>query len=360
MLKKAILAVAMVLILGTAYAQSYAVGHVENGYSYLGNGLWQWPGGGKYTRRLMPAVTFIQNGCYVTQAAYYQYSFYTPPYVPPTPAVTAKDPDWRNKVLEYAIELDKQKSRQERQALEQQYFLESVKLLGLEGRGRSGPLAYPGGVNGPLITSGHYYSSIVPVSASTQYGLSSYSSSSVYGDGGIAQLLQTYGQLVAGAQKHSIAATESIGAMAADQMDRQAKLQEMNARMMIAVKMMDAISGPPTTITSGFKFTVESGGKISKSVDEKIVTPEVKRDILAKWQTHASNACQSCHFGATLKGGFDVDKYLSMTGTEKEKVLKRLASEDEKFRMPRNADGSAGPKLTREEFQLWMLVEPVK
>jgi hypothetical protein len=44
-----------------------------------------------------------------------------------------------------------------------------------------------------------------------------------------------------------------------------------------------------------------------------------------------------------------------MSQEQKQRVWARLTTDDEKVRMPRNQDGSAGAKLTNDELRLWFL-----
>lgn len=380
MFKKAILAlVAIALFLPTNVgAQNYAVGHSEYGYSYVGfisgNHVWQWPGGAQYTRRFVQPQAYYQNGCLVTQAGYWQYAVYHAPaaaYVPPAiPPVSPLNPNWRVALLEARLKIDKLEFEHAAKIQEQIDFNESVRLLKLDQR--SGVVGGPSYPPGAIITAGRYYSTITPISASTRYGLATTSAAStVYGPT-LEQMTQALAQITNNSQTGTQQLAGVFAELTRQHLTAAQKRVDEDSRAAMVIRLYEAVKGPPSSVTAGFEFTVGDGMKISRTVDDKVVTPDKVKDLQAKWQSHALQSCAKCHFsppadvfsamsaeekdgvvrpGEKVKGGFNVDAYLTMKQPDKEKVWQRLTNPDDKLRMP----PSPAPRLTKEEMSLWFV-----
>lgn len=332
----------LMFVVGVAPATDYVY---RDGY--------YWYSGRAYTRTLYQYPGYWSYGVYYPGAYYYQY--YEVPVVTKTETrVTYNDPGWRTKLLELAAQRDKFEGEIRKGAHEQQYFMEAVQGLGLQGNfrwngyGAAAPYSY-GGYGG----YGSGYIQSYGASGSTKYGYTYNSLSQLYGDGDLSQLYQAANQLAQNAQRLGGDATAGFSALAGQEGANRARVAEIIAKGQMAQQILQALDAGPVTETRGFSFKFNQKGVLERA--ETGVDPKVKGDLAERWKALAESRCAACHTGANKKGGFDVSVYPTMPPEEKQKVWLRLVSEDEKRVMPRDADGHAGKRLTADEFRLWVL-----
>lgn len=324
-------AVLFMLVVSTALlASDYPVGYTTPaGYTYGADGYW-WYGNDAYTRIWVSG--YYSCGCYYP--GYYSYTYsHSKPRVSPT------DPDWRQKLLEIAGERDRQEMKIRAAALEQQYFTEAVKALGLEGNFRiqnyGQAVVYP---------QGSYYNNFhlgtYGANGNTLYGYSYKSVADLYGQTDLNTLYQQASQLTQNAQSLAGQATTEFQGLAAKAGENQARVAEILARGEALRAMVRAIAPEPraTVTTQGQTFRVQSGA------------PAEQQATFAKL---VADKCAACHSGDSAKGGFDVGRYASLPLDRKIAVWGRLVTNDPEKLMPRDAKGGPGQRLTPEELKLF-------
>jgi hypothetical protein len=324
--------------------------------SLASDGYWYYPGyTTPYTRTFI--TTYAggwSNGCYTYPTGYYQYS-------PVTVTKTYDTIDSQMLAIvaareKYAGEIAKS------QAIHQQ-IIEKAKLYGLD---KTIPFAtgtpffpmYGTGYNG-FSLNGQYTNTLIPVNGNTQYGYTYNSLAKAYGDTDMNQLLAIAGQLVAGSQRSTDTAMAAFNSqVVAPSVAGSARVAEIHAKRDFALAMIQNLQATPVVSTTGIKFSMTPGNL--PVMDSSAAPADVKEGIRKAWGEFAAQSCSACHFGQNIKGGFDLNTFLTMNTQEKQtRVFPRInPSADPAKRMPRNLDGTPGVALTPQQFQLWVMVEP--
>jgi hypothetical protein len=366
---RAILAISFYLIailffVGEIQAQTYSSGYVDQiDQTVFHNGYWFYLSDTTYANpysrvKYQYPVRYI-NGCAYPGNFYYQYTrVYLPSATP-----TVKSENWRNELLKIAGERDKINGKAQLEILEHTQYMEAVKSLGL-----AAPIPSPGyviggsygGYSGAIgiapgySMSGQYYSYPLVPTASTIYGYGYNAISSFYKDTDLNQLYLQAAQLTAGAQKLAGDANSQFGSLVSQEGSNKARVAEILAKGQVVSQMLQALQNNPIPEAKGFSFTVQPGGILKK--DDSKVEPSVKEKLQTQLADLLASKCSNCHYGKTTKGSWSIESYFSSTQDEKQKrIWPRILSQDQKFLMPRNADGSAGTPLTDVERQLFLL-----
>lgn len=301
------------------------------------------------------------SGCnYVN--GYYFYRYTAVPTVYKSDTVNYTDPGWRSKLLDIAANRDKAEMAIRKGQFEQQYFLDAVGALGLQGNFRVNSYgAVAPGVGQPQLAlqPGMGYtiqgSTITNfgANASTQYG---------YGGGGVntavavnpndlTLLIQQFGQVTQNAQKLGADATTNFQGIAGNALSSRDRVNESLAKAAMVERLFQALNTPES---KGFSFKI-TANKIERVEDPKEVTPELKGKLREQWYAAAKQDCGSCHSGEKVKGGFNIDDYPAFTPEKKQAVWKIITTPDEKVRMPRKDDGGPGEQLPADRVRLWFL-----
>lgn len=329
-----------------------AGGHVNgfvnsDGYTF-NSGYWYYGASPQaYYRTLISTPGYYSYGYYYPGSSYYQYTAY----YPPKAAVSYTDPDWRTKLLDIAQQRDKTEGKVRLGAFEQQYFLESVRALGLEGnftwRGYGAVPPYP------VIGAAHYAQSY-GANATTQYGYSYSTIAQLYGDNtNLNSLYQQAAQLTRQLLQLGGEANAGFQALVNTEGGNRARVAEIIVKGQMAMQILNALNAPSTVETRGFSFKVEPNGNVQRQ--EQNVSPETKNELMRLWKINADARCAECHSGKTVKGGFNLADYPRYDPAQKQAVWLRLTTTDPDKVMPRLKDGTPGRRLTPEELKLWVL-----
>jgi len=302
-------------------------------YARGDDGYW-YRDGVPHTRVLVEQSPYWYCGRYYAGTSYYRYTRHS------KPAPTPKDPDWRSKLLDIAAQRDKFEADARKGAAEQQYFLEGVRALGLEGN-----FAW---------RSPRLYSSLdvtYGANASTQYGYSYSTLAQVYGDNNLPQLYQQAAQLAQGAQRLSGEASSKFSDLVGQEGLNRARVAEVLARGQVLTAISQSLAAGPEV--RGIRFTVSSGGKMQRV--EEDVDPDIKRDLSKQFSALAAARCAGCHSGDKVRGNFDVGSYPQLSPEQKQLVWARLVDPDDKRVMPQAGPGEQLKRLTPAELRLFFL-----
>lgn len=337
------------------FYNNYWFDHHDTGYLY------------PYYRTKYQYPGYYYNGCWNPGNYYFTYTRYyvapTPSYVQPatTTYPTVKDTDWRTQLLKVAEQRDKYNGQIQKEALEHAQYMEAVKALGLPqpipssyvqpgyyGSGFGGGYGYGG-----YAIQGNYSSyPIFGTNASTIYGYNSVAA--LYKDTDINQLYLQAAQLTAGAQKLAGDANTQFGSLVSQEGNNRARIADILAKGAFIQQVMQTLQAPAPMEVKNLTFSIQPGGKLVK--DDSKVTSSDKDKLAQLWGDSASTYCSNCHYGTTKKAGWSIEDYPNMSQDDKQKrVWPRLVTQDEKLRMPRNADGSAAPALSNTEIQKWLM-----
>lgn len=354
-----LLAFAVILISVIPANAEYTNGYVSGeGYTY-NDGYW-------YYNDVPYVRSQYQNPGYWYCGRYYPgaYSYlYTRIVFKVPPAAKEKLPDYtepnfETKLLEIAAARDKYEGEIRKKQFDHQRYLELVNALGLQGNFRwNGYGSTPPynqiqqqGSSMPYAVDGYSKSA---VNANTAYGYSYNTIAQLYGDTNLNQLYQQASQLTANAQRLAGDGNTNFQALVGEEGKNRARVAEILARGQMAHQILTALQGPGTVETKGFSFKFSSNGGVER-VDDT-VQPDVKADLLKKWQILATNKCASCHSGDKKKGGFDITTYSTMSMQDKQKVWTLLTTPDDTKVMPRPKEGEKIQRLTTDEQRLFFL-----
>ena len=296
---------------GYVYSDGF---YVKDGVTYTRTDNWQW---------VPPCYV-----CYKYQAGYWKFLGYT---YTPVQLPTAKDPEWRTKLLGIAAARDKAEARLRTAAIEQQHFLEAVNALGFQGNFRLE--AYGRNPVGPT-GYGNLQLSNAGVNGNTIYGYTYASVADAYGNTDLNALYQQSSRLTQNAQTLAGQANSEFSQLVSQAGSNAARVAEILAKGQAGRLVIDGINSP------GVRVKTKGSGTVT-------VPTEANKEFL---KLSGPATCVACHSGNKLEGGFDVSKITTMTADEiVGKVLPRLVSADEKKRMPKGL-----PALTAEQIRQFM------
>lgn len=312
-------------------------GYVHTDGFYVKNGI-------SYTRDIVWYKDWSWvNACYVGncyKAGYWTYVWkyyyeYTPVKLP-----SASDPEWRTKLLAIAAARDVAEGKLRYAAQEQTSFLEAVNALGFQGNFRME--AY--GRNPMAPTNyGNLQLSSAGVNGNTVYGYSYTHAVDAYGQTDLNSLYQQSSRLTQNAQSLAGQANTEFSELVKQAGGNAARIAEILAKGEAGRKIIDGIKGSPETKTT---TTITGTTSIPGSSQQGVV----QASNISFLKLSGPATCVSCHSGKKLEGGFDISKVPSMSADEiVKKVLPRLVSSDDKFRMPQGL-----PALTAEQVRQFM------
>jgi hypothetical protein len=206
------------------------------------------------------------------------------------------------------------------------------------------------GYNGAYSLTGHAYQVVTPLSLNTYN-----SNSALYGDTNLNSLYLLQSQAVGQAARLFSEANGLFSSNVAQAQTGAARIAEINARRDALIAFNQALSDPKQ-IKSGVQWQVNpvQGGQQGTG-SGGVTASDVRAQTLSLWVASAKQSCAQCHLGPDAKGKFDLETYPSMPESERQKrVYPRIdPNAAENFRMPRTADGKAGPPLDAATLQLW-------
>lgn len=337
---KSILTAFLALTLASvAFADSYT----------FRDGLY-WRDGLSYTRTStwVPAASRWSGGVCYTKPGYYSYS-YVRYNRAAAPAISYKDPDFEEKLLDIVKQRDRQQGEIQRDIVRHFRFERMVDKLGLQGNFRI--------ENYGLVPYGNFYGQtthqIVP-NARTSYGVHSFNSlSSIYNE----PKLDTYAQYSYSLAKEANAAarasnaefngvTGQIGANHARVAEIIAKGQ---AASQFADKIFQMLEPNATQVqTQSYTFKVgpdQRGGLAVEQVD----------GVPAEFKIVAAAKCASCHNAKSPAGGFNVWDFPRLDDRAATVVFERIFDADPNRRMPRANGGGPGESLTADETRAFFI-----
>lgn len=320
-----------------------ASGVVEDGYTQGSNGNWYY-GGNEYTRSKVwyTYYAYSYGKSYPYYAYYYQY-------YPVNKAVTYTDPDWRTQLLKIAASRDKIEGKLRLNASEQKYFLEAVEALGLAGNFNFKNYgADPYNYGALSVSQAGYQGKTI-----TGYSLSTFAD--VYGAFDRSVLYQQASRHTQNAQQLAGQAATDFSGLVAQEGNNSVRVAEILAKGEAAAKVLQASKPEDRTqiTTREFRFQIEQTPDGKVEVKPILEQPVTIQQTNANFYQVAALQCASCHAGDKPKGNFNVFSFPTMKEEDKKKVRERLNHTDVKLRMPRNADGTAAPALSKQHVEMF-------
>jgi len=358
------LAVAIMLTIQTpAAASGYANGYTTPaGYTW-NNGYW-WRNGYAYTRALSYRTVCSYgcshrcgHNCY--QQSYYQYTL-VPGVSGKQYSISYNDIDegrWRDKLLDIAKYRDQYKSKILQSANEHNEFVDSVRVLGMEGDFKIGNNGYEinlaqGGVYGGGMVAGYQqYSQLPAQQGATVYGYNQISD--VYANLDIGALYDQILRLRSQSYEKESVANSEVHGLVGDLGSNIAKIKEIEAKGAAAAAALKAAEAKDrATILQEF-------WKLSPTQQQQVVQTQTQTPNLDTYDLLVGlvNAkCVSCHNPNKQNGGLDMTNLAALTPEQGDAILNRIKHPDPELRMPLGPDNKPGTPLAANEVALFFLV----
>lgn len=329
-MKMILLSVLMILSFCSFVSAQWRRGH--DSYYYYGYG------NQAYTQSYTPGY-YQQTYCGYSYVPG-QYSYV--PYYAPALAAAPALPSYKDvNAVEQLIKIKADSIATQQKASD---FVNAAKLLGYD----LSSLPTPQGMPYALASrgyglDGHYYQQF-GAQGRTVYG---YSEFNPYAQFDLNQPFLVAGQLVEGAKGVYAQANQGFQETVNLQADRQFQIEKMKAQREVLTAVMDSFKNDSTLKEQGFKFRITPNGV--ETYTDNAATPAVK----AEFSDILKNECLTCHSGKKIQGGLDLSQYASFGKEQIDNVMFRLTTSDEKKRMPRLANGGAGPRVTGRKLALF-------
>lgn len=342
---------------------NYYNGYTEDNYTYK-DGLF-YRGDVAYSRERVSWTEQVPyyngyGGYSYTPKTYYRWRYVRVQY--PTPTVPTYSKDWQGKLLDIAANRDKVEGKLRESSLDHQAYLSAVQALGLQGN-----FHWNGYGNAPVNPN---YSPGVPsnpalgsygAQGNTLYGYSYSSVKDLYGDTNLGVLYQQAARLTQNAQTLAGQAHGDFSDLVGREGSNRARVAEILAKSQAAAAALTAANPQPSTHTESrvFSFRAVQGdggdlqlvpvdpGQAPQGVPGAM--PRAEGGNGADFAALLQSRCAECHAGNTVKGGFDIRSYATLSPKDKAaRVWSRLTTTNVEKRMPLGK-----PALTAEELRLF-------
>lgn len=350
---------ALLLPVDTVKADGYSNGYCSaEGYTYR-DGYW-WLNGQAYTR------TRVQEPYYYwyrhRQYTGYRWVWvYQPVYgtTATNTTVTVINPSedgWRGKLLDIARQRDQYEGRMRTSALEHNEFIDSVKLLGMEGNfrwnGYGYEMSYAQHPGGALLAAQQAYSQFPTQQGNTVYGYRELAD--VYGNVDLGALYNQAMRLREQSYGNESKATSEVHAMVDGLGSNIAKIKEIEAKGQAAAAALSASAAKDrATVLREFWSTYDSRTKSPPSAPPAAGAgpPAASPQAAPGGSVTAivQQKCVACHNSEKKNGGLDLSNLAAVTQDQTQKILDRIVHTDPTKRMPIREDLSPGEPLTRNE-----------
>jgi mono/diheme cytochrome c family protein len=333
-----------------AYADGYYNGYVSGDYTYR-DGYW-WKDGKSYERyRVEQVYTYYQHGYQYTGKRYvWQYKEKSPEKV----VISLNDERWREQLLEIAKQRDLYEGRLRSSALEHSEFVESVRVLGLEGNFRWNGYGYEMSyANDPhAAVQQQAYTQFPQAQGATVYGYTELAD--VYGNVDIGALYNQVLRLREQSYSYENQATSETHALVGDLTERMAQIKEIEAKGRAAAAALEASrAADRATLLRQFWATGSAppaaGGGAAAATNTR---PDVN-DPVAAMQQIIAQKCLKCHAGAGSSGGLDLSDVYQLDARALKSTLERIISPNPALRMPLADDRGPGEPLTAAETAIF-------
>lgn len=264
---------------------------------------------------------------------------------------------WREKLLDIAANRDRYEAQGRASALEHSEFIDSVRVLGLEGNFHLQGYGYAptysqGAVAG--YGAGAGYAGPYAQQGNTVYGYQQYAAS--YGQGvDLSALYNQAGRLTSQAQEFAGQATSDFSGLVDQQAQGQAEVAKILAQGQAAATALSQTKPAPVAPTfRTFSFRTEVGA------DGKMQVMGGPNDLTLKAEQLISLKCATCHNAEKPSKGLDLTAIASWTKDQRDQwgpvILAAVTNPDPAKRMPLSPDLSPGHPLSPEEIATLTLV----
>jgi mono/diheme cytochrome c family protein len=251
---------------------------------------------------------------------------------PPTRTVIAPPPSWREKLVDFAVQRERDQARIQEKNQEYDAYLRALQALGLA-TNMSGTVGAVQGNNPQLGSFG--------ANGTTIYGYTYNSIKDIYNDQDPSILYQQAARLTERAQDLGDKAHSRFSDLLSKEGQNRARVAEILAQGQAASAALQAARAAPQR-QEQTQITVQGTTP---------TPPSANAGANANFNNLLTARCASCHSGPNAKGGFQAQSYTSMSLEEKAKrVWSRLLSDDPKKRMPQGKDGQPAQPLSAEEL----------
>lgn len=343
--------VALLLCALPSLAGGYADGFVEDGYAYnVASGYW-FKGGYAYSRT---RIDYSEPYVYCGRTYYQPYYYHRYTKVLDASTVKPSDPDFRVKLLEIAKQRDAIEGAIRKSANQHNEFLESVQALGLSGNFTFQGYGQAPSYANPLRYGSLQYGAYGQQNAATIYTYKE--AVDAYNTLDPNVLFQQSASLTKGAQALAGQAnTEFTGLVDRANAGIQ-RAAEIDAAGRASSAALAAARAAPQTSTQSSTTVIQPTPLVPQQLppgdDEPAAMPKVGVRGGGRLPFPAANACVSCHYGASAAAKFDISLWKGLPDERKGQIIRdHLLTTDQVKLMPRQKNGSPGPRLTLKQVR---------
>lgn len=313
-------------------------------YVPTGNGYYQ-RGNAYYTRWYQPSYT--SYGVYYPSYYYYQFSHYAPATVNVTVVPSVKDKQWKEKLLDVVAARD-----------EHAAYLRALDALGPPSYASTPHSLYAQPSYSHQLTGYHANT----YGAGSVYGYSQAAMNVLYGNDptvNYQQAARLAEQMIDAAKQGNAGFQELI---ALDN-DGRNKASQKLVQGFVAAMALQAAQGngsSSTGIQQGGQGTTQLQGTPNPPAQQPVapgtgVVPPLPSTANPSQvrQQYLNQSCLGCH-NQNRRERLNLANYEALTTDAKAEVFRRLTSTDPKTQMPRNADGTPGPRAPRDVLQAFL------
>lgn len=267
---------------------------------------------------------------------------------------------WREKLLDIAANRDRSETAAKASALEHSEFIDTVRLLGLEGnfrwQGYGYSPAYSQGAVAAYGAGAEGYAGPYAQQGNTVYGYQQFASNYTQGQGvDLSALYNQAGRLASQAQEFAGQTTSDFSGLVDQANQGQAEVARTLAQTEL-VKTVLSQTRPapaaPTFRTFSFRAQVGADGRM-QMVDGGT------SDVTLNAEQLISLKCATCHNAENPSKGLDLTSLARWTKDERDKwgpaIVAAVTNPDPTHRMPLANDRSPGTPLAPEEIATLVL-----
>lgn len=335
-----------------ARADGYSNGYVSAaGYTYR-DGYW-WNGNTAFERvRVKSAYTYWHCG---RQYTGYRWSYSYKPVEVRKTVINLSEDGWRGKLLDIAKQRDQYEGKLRASALEHSEFLESIKVLGMEGNFRWNGYGYEMSyAQNPHAYGQQQYSQYPAQQGQTVYGYRELAD--IYGNVDLGALYNSVLRLREQSYGYESKATSETHALVGELGGQMARIKEIEAKGAAARAALEAASAKDrATLLREFWSTYPNRAAPSTTAPKGGTGGVGANEAFKTMQAIVKTKCAACHNSDKKNGGLDLSNLDALTDNQGKSILERIVHPDPTKRMPLKSDLSPGTPLTQQEIAAFYL-----
>jgi hypothetical protein len=264
---------------------------------------------------------------------------------------------WRGRLLDIAKQRDVYEGRARASALEHNEFLESVKVMGLEGNfrwnGYGYEMSYAQNPYGDGVYAKHkqVYSHYPAAQGSTIYGYTELAD--IYANVDLGEIYNSVLRLREQSYGYEAKATSETHALVGELGSQMAQVKEIEAKGRAAAATLKASEAKDRTTLLKEFWAAYPNGSGAAALPRPDVQQLPANEHGAALGRLIESKCILCHSSEKKNGGLDLGDPGLLTPAQVDKILDRIVHSDPTKRMPLGTDLGPGAPLSKAEIAVF-------